>query len=160
MTSTTTEQAVAVIDSFTGKYAFLSNFYLGEPLVYWLVFDTAEHMFNALKTKDDSEAMWVSNAPTPAEAKRRGRQVTLKPGWDATERFRAMRLTLGTKFLNDASLRSQLLATGDAELVEGNSWHDNVWGDCRCGRSACATPGENHLGRLLMELREDLRKWS
>ncbi|HVH53972.1 MAG TPA: hypothetical protein VNA32_07560, partial [Actinomycetota bacterium] len=67
---TKTETAIR---GFSGNYQFLSNFYVGEPLHYQFIFPTAEHMFNALKTEDPSEALWVSNAPTPSEAKRRGR---------------------------------------------------------------------------------------
>lgn len=47
-------------------------------------------------------------------------------------------------------LKEMLLATGDEELVEGNYWHDTIWG-------VCDGVGENHLGKMLMEIREDLR---
>lgn len=44
-----------------------------------------------------------------------------------------------------------LIATGDAILREGNHWGDRFWGvDARTGE------GENHLGRLLMELRAEI----
>ncbi len=46
-----------------------------------------------------------------------------------------------------------LLATGSAELIEGNDWGDDYWGR--------ATPqGKNHLGVVLMQVREELRDWS
>jgi predicted NAD-dependent protein-ADP-ribosyltransferase YbiA (DUF1768 family) len=98
-------------------------------------------------------------APNAGHAKKRGRTVTLKPNWDETERFKAMRTTLGYKFTGIPYLAKHLVDTGDAYLVEGNTWHDQVWGDCTCGRPSCAVPGKNYLGKLLMELREDLRKW-
>ena len=47
-------------------------------------------------------------------------------------------------------LRDALLATGDAELVEGNTWGDTYWGVCR-GR------GRNQLGQTLMRIRDDIR---
>jgi len=47
-----------------------------------------------------------------------------------------------------------LLDTGSQELVEGNVWHDNFWGNCTC--SKCPEPGENHLGKLLMKIRSEL----
>lgn len=154
-------EAVEVIDSFTGNYRWLSNFWEDEhPIQMWIEFPTAEHLYNSLKTSDLSEAMWVANAATPDEAKRRGQQVTLKKDWDTSGRLPAMRQTLGAKFFQNALLRSKLLCTEDAWLVEGNTWHDQFWGDCRCGRAACSEPGQNWLGRLLMELRSDLRKWS
>lgn len=153
-----------MIWGFQGSSFFLSNFYEGEPIrAYGKEFKTAEHMFNALKTTDPEEAQLVIDAPTPAKAKWFGRRVTLKPNWDETERFSAMRATLGAKFIGNSTLTRALLATKDYELWEANKWHDNFWGVCIC--SSCSSTaglgaGENHLGRLLMELRDDLRKWS
>jgi predicted NAD-dependent protein-ADP-ribosyltransferase YbiA (DUF1768 family) len=62
-----------------------------------------------------------------------------------------MRDLLVEKFSQEPE-RSILLATGDEELVEGNWWHDTFWGQCPVGH------GENMLGKLLMELREAIRK--
>ena len=42
-----------------------------------------------------------------------------------------------------------LLATGDAKIVEGNTWGDVFWG-------VCNGVGENHLGEILMKVRQDL----
>ena len=42
-------------------------------------------------------------------------------------------------------------------LIEGNTWHDNYWGDCSCNRCKSKS-GENMLGILLMELRDKLNK--
>src|SRR4029453_11163041 len=151
---------IPVINSFTGDNHFLSNFYV-RPIQYMgMEFKSGEHLFNALKTIDITEALWVINAPTPGIAKQRGRKVTLKPNWDDKVRYEAMRSTLGAKFLNDFEMSQKLLDTGDDYLIEGNTWHDNVWGTCICGRSSCATGSQNKLGEFLMELREDIRKWS
>ena len=46
-------------------------------------------------------------------------------------------------------LREQLLATGEAQLIEGNTWNDTFWGVCK-GK------GQNWLGRILVEVREEL----
>jgi predicted NAD-dependent protein-ADP-ribosyltransferase YbiA (DUF1768 family) len=50
-------------------------------------------------------------------------------------------------------LLDRLAATGDAILVEQNHWHDNYYGDCVCDRCK-DIPGQNRLGRILMELRK------
>jgi predicted NAD-dependent protein-ADP-ribosyltransferase YbiA (DUF1768 family) len=67
-----------------------------------------------------------------------------------------MRRILEDKFSGrNPGLRDALVATGDAELVEGNSWHDNFWGVCSCSR--CKNKeGQNYLGRLLEEVRASL----
>jgi predicted NAD-dependent protein-ADP-ribosyltransferase YbiA (DUF1768 family) len=55
-------------------------------------------------------------------------------------------------------LQEQLLATGDATLVEGNYWHDNYWGSCHCDRKeACKYHGQNQLGKLIMEVRTTIK---
>lgn len=54
------------------------------------------------------------------------------------------------KFSQHMDLREALLATGDAVLVEGNWWGDTFFGVCR-------GEGENWLGRMLMQVREELK---
>jgi ribA/ribD-fused uncharacterized protein len=144
------------IREFRGRWAFLSNFH-PSPLVWeGIQYPTAEHAFNAGKTVDLGQRAWVAAAPTPREAKRRGRTVALRPWWDAEVRFEVMAEVLEAKFGGHPGRVHALLATGDALLVEGNTWHDNTWGDCRCGRQVCIDPGRNALGVLLMGLRSDL----
>ena len=60
------------------------------------------------------------------------------------------------KFQSHEDLRNQLFATGDAELIEGNDWHDNYWGNCECPRCV-SIEGQNHLGKILMRVRNNLR---
>ncbi|UUV32096.1 NADAR family protein [Amycolatopsis roodepoortensis] len=147
------------IEEFRGRYAFLSNFYpLAQPIrgargvLYW----TAEAAFQGGKTDDLRQRARIAAALTPKEAKQLGRRVRLIPGWNE-KRHGVMRAVLRAKF-TDPGLAEMLVATGDAVLVEGNTWHDNDWGDCRCGRPACAEPGKNWLGLYLMELRAELAR--
>ena len=57
------------------------------------------------------------------------------------------------KFTQNEELAARLLATRDRRLVEGNTWHDVFWGvDQRTGQ------GENHLGRILMQVRNELKE--
>jgi predicted NAD-dependent protein-ADP-ribosyltransferase YbiA (DUF1768 family) len=51
--------------------------------------------------------------------------------------------------------RSRLLATGDEQLVERTTWHDTYWGICTCPKHGGV--GENMLGRLLVQVRSQLR---
>lgn len=145
------------ISSFSGQWAFLSNFHPA-PLVWeGIEYQTSEHAFNAGKTTDPAERQRIAAAPTPGMAKRLGRRVTLRGEWDRRVRYETMAAVLRAKFA-DPQRAAALLATGDATLTEGNRHHDQHWGDCRCGRPACAQPGRNHLGRLLMALRAELQR--
>ena len=68
----------------------------------------------------------------------------------------AMLTLLRAKFAHQY-FAALLLATGEQKLVEVNGWHDQFWGDCQCStHEACATPGRNLLGELLMQLRSEM----
>lgn len=141
---------------FTGDLHFLSNFNMTPfdmPLLGGVV-KSGEHAFNALKTLDPDQRAHVLAAPSPRDAKARGRRVTLRPGWDDGYRVRAMQDTLVAKFKHP-DLAAKLIATGDLHLIETLTWHDNFWGDCVCPKHA-GQPGVNMLGELLMALRARL----
>lgn len=95
----------------------------------------------------------VASLKRAGEAKQVGRKLKLRLGWEDM-RLDIMNRLLLQKF-SDLDLQAKLLATGNEELVEGNWWHDQFWGDCTCVRHS--GPGENHLGKLLMHVREYYR---
>ena len=136
------------IREFKGRYRFLSNFWYASVRYEGVCYSSVEHAYQAAKTTDSAEREHVRDAPTAAAAKRAGRYVRLRRDWGAI-RLDVMRALLLSKFSDNADLARKLLDTGDAELVEGNDWGDVFWGKCR-------GMGENHLGRLLMEVRSVL----
>jgi len=140
------------IDNFTGQYDFLSNFYARPFEWEGETWRTSEHAFNAAKTLLPGERIWVRDAKTPGEAKRRGRVVTLRNDWDKHWRYVLMYDIVRTKF-SDPVMQDMLASTHDSILVEGNTWHDGLWGVCRC---ATCPPGRNCLGILLMQIRFDI----
>ncbi|MFB4275780.1 NADAR family protein [Nonomuraea sp. MTCD27] len=157
---TTTQR---IISDFRGEWVALSNFAPIPVTIFSqlegreVTYSTGEHAFNAAKTVNLAERAAILAAPTPGEAKRLGRRATLRPGWDEQIRYAAMRMVLEAKFTPGSRAGAVLLSTGDATLVEGNRWHDQHWGDCRCGRAACSRSGANWLGALLMARRAELR---
>lgn len=142
-----------------GPYGFCSNF---DPTPFHVDFlgvtvRSAEHAYQAAKTTDPLQRGKVLIAATPGVAKQMGRKITLRPGWDAGVKVLAMQKILVAKFAVPR-LAAALDATGDTILVETNYWHDNFWGSCLCDRKpACAPPGRNMLGELLMAIRA--RNW-
>lgn len=138
-----------MIDSFTGVFSFLSNFYPAPP-------PSLEHHYQAAKATSDAGRAFVLSAATAGEAKRRGRRiVNIRQDWEEVK-VQVMMDLLRTKFVLGSNLAKALVLTGSAELVEGNRWHDNFWGNCSCVRCG-GTPGQNHLGKLLMQVRSELR---
>jgi len=136
-----------MIDHFHGEYRFLSNFFAAPVAMYGLLYPTTEHAFQAAKSLDPNERERIRLTKTPGQAKRMGRSVTLRPDWNEF-RLIAMRELLRRKFAIPY-LREHLVATHPQTLVEGNTWGDRFWG-------VCDRKGENHLGRLLVEIREEL----
>ncbi|RSM68688.1 hypothetical protein DL991_41195 [Amycolatopsis sp. WAC 01375] len=143
-----------LINGFHGHHRFLSNFH--EQPVTWdgITYPSGEAGYNAGKTLDPQQRAWIAAAPSPGEAKRRGRQVQLRDDWDDLHRYAVMQDVIEAKF-TDPALRTRLLETGNALLVERNTWHDQTWGCCSCPRHQ-AVPGRNLLGRYLMDHRARL----
>ena len=143
-----------MIAIFDNEYAFLSNFYESPFEVDGITYPTAEHFFQAMKSKDVEGRKKIAAAPTPGKAKRLGRTIELRKDWEEIK-VAVMKFGLAQKF-RIPELREKLLATGHEELIEGNFWHDNTWGNCLCA-DCQDIPGRNMLGMLLMELRTKIR---
>ena len=144
-----------MIKVFEGEFAFLSNFW-PSPFTYeGITYATNEHFFQAMKTLDPKERAWIASSETPGVAKRRGRTCALRHDWEQIK-DEVMLTGLRIKF-SHPSLRTQLIMTGDQELMEGTTWHDNEWGNCSFER--CKNiPGRNKLGKLLMQVRNEIRE--
>lgn len=141
------------IDKFDGQYAFLSNFYDSMICHEYIFYPTVEHYFQAMKSTDLKTRKWIADASTPGEAKRRGRTIQLRLDWEEVKE-QVMLDGLRLKFKIPA-MREALLSTQSAELIEGNWWHDNTWGDCLCDKCK-DIEGKNMLGKLLMKVRSEL----
>lgn len=137
---------VKEIRSFSGKWEALSNFYQSPIIWRGHVWDTAEHAYQTAKTDDLVWQRKIRLARTPGVAKRLGRLCPMRETWDA-EKLSVMEQILRQKFKNVVPA-GVLGSTGNAILIEGNTWGDTYWG-------VCGGVGENHLGRLLMKIRPE-----
>ena len=140
------------IDSFNGRFRFLSNFYPCSIPAQGLVFRSAEHAYQAAKSDDPSVWKMFSNSnPQPitaGEAKKWGRAIKMRDNFD-NEKLEIMKHILRLKFFHE-DLRQWLDKTDNNFLEEGNYWNDTYWGVCR-------GVGQNHLGKILMEIRDENR---
>ncbi len=148
-----------MINNFSGRYAFLSNFYPCLINYQGLEYKSVETFYVAMKvnsdqfinnryyTSGDFREM-ISKLDNPGLAKKIGRLVKLRKDWDF-KKLEYMNWAVREKF-KEESLKELLLLTGDDEIVETNFWGDTYWGVCK-------GVGENHLGKILMEVRNELR---
>jgi ribA/ribD-fused uncharacterized protein len=113
---------------------------------------TSEHCFQAQKFAgmEREEAIRQCHSPMVAARMGRSRKQPLRADWESVKDD-IMRDALRAKFARHPALKSMLLDTGDAELVEHTA-NDRYWADGGDGT------GRNRLGQLLMELREELRR--
>lgn len=148
-----------MIDKFEGKYRFLSNFYPCKIEYQGITYPSVEHYYVAMKVTDeqlingkyytpaDFREM-ISKVKEPAFVKKIGNKVKIRPNWDK-KKLEIMNWVIREKF-KDENLKELLLSTGTDELVEGNYWQDFFWG-------VCNGKGQNHLGKILMTVRDELR---
>lgn len=136
-------------------YYEFTNFYANPVTIDGKVWPTSEHYFQAQKYPSNAALQdRIRNAATPREAF----NITREPAndrfkdrnWD-NNRYQAMLKAVRAKFAQNPNLRTLLLNTGNAVLVENAGANDAVWG------AGADFMGTNHLGRILMHVRDELR---
>jgi len=136
------------INSFSGEYRFLSNFYMCDVCYKGIIYPSSEHAYQAAKTNSIDEKLEIALLCSPNEAKKKARSFKLIPEWD-TEKMIIMFEICFLKFHQNNDLRIKLIATGKNLLIEGNTWGDTFWGMCN-------NKGFNYLGKTLMCVRRIL----
>jgi ribA/ribD-fused uncharacterized protein len=148
-----------MIVAFSGKYQFLSNFYLAPVSTQDLLFPSVEHAFQFSKivkpTKEEIN-FFTSPGTHPANAKHRGKTVELRPDWEEVK-IEVMTALVKDKFLPTKGLADWLVKTAPEKLIHGNSHGDVFWGMTFSSYKNMMV-GENHLGKILMGVRTDLIK--
>lgn len=140
------EDTTGPIDKFRGPWRFLSNFWMAPVTFDGLTYCCAEAAYQAQKCATVAERETF----TPLrgyDAKQLGRTVRLDPTWN-DRRIDVMRAVLRAKFTQHPTLAQWLVRSHPRRLAEGNTWGDTFWGEVQ-------GEGENWLGRLLMELRDE-----
>jgi hypothetical protein len=137
------------------EYAFMSNFFPASFKLGGNVWLTSEHYYQANKFLGTNEIIFdkIKYANTPGKAKRIAKENRKDIRGDWLEiNHTVMLQALRAKFGAHEDLRLRLLATGDAILVEFAPWGDTYWG------VDSTLNGENHLGKLLMRVRSEIRE--
>jgi N-glycosidase YbiA len=132
-------------------YGCFSNFSRHPVRLKGKLWPTSEHYFQAQKFagQPDEEEVRQTASPTVAARMGRSRKRPLRSDWERVK-LDVMREAVRAKFTQHPELTAVLLGTEDAVLVE-HTTNDAYWGDGGNGS------GQNWLGRILMEVREELR---
>ncbi len=134
------------ISEFDGRYRWLSNFWLSPVAMRGYVFPTVENAYQAAKSLPQRQR-YINCSP--GAAKRMGQKVDIPANWDS-DKLIVMRKLLNQKFQIGTFNALNLDHTGSKEIIEGNTWGDVFWG-------VCDGVGENNLGKMLMEIRDENR---
>jgi ribA/ribD-fused uncharacterized protein len=141
------------VRSFEGESRFLSNFVGPAVLFEGVKFPHVEHAYQAAKTLNrDLRLEFTYDTIESGEAKRMGKDLVLRVDWEDVK-LTVMEILVRQKFLHPDYLVKLLEIKGYIE--EGNYWHDQFWGNCTC-KKHLQTPGQNHLGKILMQVRHEL----
>lgn len=132
-------------------YGFMSNF---APYPFsdgGKIWPTSEHYFQAQKflVPQIQEKIRQIASPMDAALDGRNRQNPLRPDWEEVK-DEVMLQALRMKFIQNPEIAKELLATGDAILIE-HTRNDAYWADGGDGS------GKNKLGLLLMQVRKELK---
>ena len=138
--------------SVADEYGEFSNFALYPITLKGKTWPTSEHYFQAQKFLDVGYQEKIRKTKSPMVAARlgRSRKQPIRKDWDKA-RNSVMALAIEAKFSQYESLKSLLLETDNAKLIE-HTVNDSYWGDGGNGK------GQNMLGTLLMKLREKIKE--
>ena len=149
---------------FKGKKRFLSNMYKCKIVFNdnfgfnftpdFKTYFSSEHLYQALKSRDLEYQELIRVQKEPKDAKKLANNLInsfypLREDWHQI-RVEAMEMVLLLKFTQNNTLARKLLDI-KGEIEEKNSWNDTFWGTYN-------GVGENHLGKLLMKIREKTKK--
>lgn len=131
-----------------GEFSNFSGFPVFVDGEWW---STSEHYYQAQKYETEELKNWVQFAPGPMEAANRGRdpKVPKRDDWDKVKNG-FMEKALFDKYTRHEVLTELLLSTGSTHIYE-HTKNDCYWADCG------DRTGQNHLGLLLMKVRDSLR---
>lgn len=131
---------------------YLSNFHRCKINHLGYEWPSTEHAYMVSKVSDltlQTQYQDIQNM-TCDQVKRWGSTCELRSDWEELKYGFMFQITL-EKYLRHSELRDKLLATGGKKIVEANSWGDQYW-----GYDVDKKSGENNLGKLLMEIRDNI----
>ena len=136
------------ITRFRGPFKFLSNLY-AIPINYkGHTYCCLEAAYQAQKSLDPTVHARFAKIQLSYKARGMGQRIKLvRPDWFDI-RLSIMEELLRIKF-SDPVLKECLQCTGQSKIIECNTWGDTFWG-------VYNGVGENHLGTLLMKVRDAL----
>ena len=142
-----------MIYEFRGNFNWLSNFYPCKVIYKDNEFNSVEQAY--MFAKNDTSGDWLNFClnNSPAMCKAQSKLIKIRDDWDSVK-LKIMEDLLFQKF-NQEPFKTKLIETGNRNIVEGNFWGDIFWG---VNLKVNPNYGENHLGRIIMKIREKINE--
>lgn len=129
-------------------FSNFSSFKLNWKGYDWM---TSEHAYHSEKFEDENILKQLKETRSAHDAFKFAvaNKNKYKKNWDDIK-LSVMKEILRAKVEQHPYVKKKLLESGNKELIE-NSWRDSFWG---WGENK---NGQNHLGKLWMEVREEIK---
>ena len=143
-----------MIHEFQGEYRWLSNMVLVDIELKDKIYPSVEHAYMSEKSNDNNWKKLCSQKNISGkQIKTYSKTIELREDWEDVKLL-VMEYCLIKKF-NQEPFKTKLIETGNQNIQEGNRWSDQFWG---VDLKSNPNKGENHLGRLIMKIRDKLQK--
>jgi len=137
---------------FKDEKRFLSNMYVCNIIYKGKKYGSSEHIYQAMKSENIEYQEYIRGLEEPTMTKKEADRLLgdiyeFREDWESVK-LALMEEILYLKFEQNLELKEKIIKI-DGYIEEKNSWGDRFWGTSE-------GEGENHLGRLLMKVREEM----
>ena len=112
------------------------------------IYQSSESYFQSQKATNEKDRLYIASLPGP-KSKMKAKTIEIRDDWEEVK-LMVMKRILFKKFTQQ-KWKTLLLKTTEP-IIEWNNWNDKFW-----GVSIKDNNGQNHLGKILMEIREELK---
>lgn len=146
-----------IITSLSGEHTLLAPYNQAHQFIldgkpFW----TIEHAMLGKSLANPHLIDWVCEPLSLDETRERADVAPVRTDWTRGTQVTTMRRAVRARFTPGSRPYEVLMGTGDALIAPQSRHHDQFWRDCTCPRHR-SIPGENAYGRILMDLRAELR---
>ena len=138
---------------YDNKTNWVSNWFSNmidvEIIIDGITYQSTESYYQSQKALNENDKLYIASL-SGIDAKRESKKIEIRSDWDNIK-IDVMKKALKTKF-TIPYWKEKLLSTGNEPIIEWNNWNDKFW-----GVSIKDNKGQNNLGKLLMEIREEFK---
>ena len=150
-----TEELFSDIIKFTGEYSFLSMKYFSQINFIGMQYNNTAAAW--LSQAMDEDKRFMFSRATAHQARRLFNLYNNCQNWNIIQ-YERLYEVCKARFRQNPELAKKLLDTGRRQIIyDTTGSHNNILGSCRC-KECRAKEFQNIYGKILMKIREEMRK--